>query len=128
MTTYSAPTRRLVSLRRSAATCAAVRRRSVLRPMSTKTRPPPGVTELLVARVSGSVRASAAAASTFRRPCSRLALGGVRTSTSSVLPSVAGRKLEPPSFHCSATAATRLATANTAIQRRWCRAQPITCP
>ena len=127
-TTYSAPTRRAVWRRSSAPISAAVRRRSVLLPMSTKIRPPPGLTKALVARVSGMVRASVAAASTFSRACSRLALGGVRTSTMMVLPSVAGKKLVPPKRPCSASAAARLATAKTAIQRRWCRAQAMTRP
>jgi hypothetical protein len=79
-TTYSAPTRRAVSLRRSCATAASLRSRLKTLPMSTYTRPPTGVTVLFVARVSGRVRASAAAASTFRRAYSRLDDAGVRTS------------------------------------------------
>ncbi len=91
-------------------------------------RPPPGLTLLLVATVSGSVRASTAAASTFSRAYSRLLLAGVRISTASVPESPAGRKLEPPKRACSAIAATRLASAKAAIQRRWCRAQAMTRP
>ena len=91
-------------------------------------RPPPGFTKLLVALVSGSVRASAAAASTFRREYSRLLLDGVRTSTANVPTSDEGRKLEPPNLACNAIAATKLNTANAAIQRRWCKAQAMTRP
>ena len=80
-------------------------------------RPPPGLTLLLVALVSGMVRASAAAASTFSGAYSRLLLDGVRISTTMVPASDAGRKLEPPNFNSAAPMApTRLSTAKAAIQ------------
>lgn len=74
------------------------------------------------------VRASVAAASTLSREYSRLVLEGVRTSMASVPASELGRKLLPPYFHCRPTAATMLASANAAIQRRWCSAQAMTLP
>ncbi len=102
--------------------------RLVLLPRSTYTRPPVAFTWLLVATVSGIVRASSAAFSTLSFAYSRLALEGTRTSMAIVPTSDAGRKLEPPTVACSASAPTRLATAMAAMERRWCSAQAMTLP
>ena len=127
-TTYSAPTMRSINLRTAIATSVAERLRSVLLPMSTYTRPPPALTRLLVATVSGSVRASSAAFSTFSRAYSRLALDGVRTSIARVPLSEAGKNSEPPNLTCNNNAPTKLSTAMMAIHLRWCKAHAITRP
>ena len=127
-TVYSAPTICTMSLRRSTAIALPERFRTVLLPISTYTRPPPELTLLLVATVSGKVRASSAAFSTFKREYSRLALDGVRTSMAIESPSAVGRKLDPPTVNCNTSAPTRLSPAMIAIHLRWWSAQAMTLP
>src|SRR5205085_9299980 len=117
-----APTSCDISLRRSTAISCDVRWREALLPLSTYTRPPPKLTRLFVATVSGTVRESSAAFSTFSLVYSRLADDGVFTSIEIRNESDTGRKLEPPSHACSPMAATRLPTAAAAIHLRWCKA------
>ncbi|MNN10442.1 hypothetical protein D3C81_1233640 [compost metagenome] len=117
-TTYSAPTRRDIFSRSSTAISLAERLRVLRLPISTYTRPPLALTELLVSLVSGKVRASTAAASSFRREYSMLLDDGVRTLIIRLPESEAGRKLVPPCVACRAMAPTRLPKAITAIQRR----------
>ena len=74
--------------------------------------------ELLVSLVSGKVRASTAAASSFNREYSMLLDDGVRTLIIKLPESDAGKKLVPPCVACRTMAPTRLPKAMTAIQRR----------
>jgi len=78
--------------------------------------------------VSGIVRASSAAFSTLRRAYARLAREGVRTSIATMPTSEAGRKEDPPTVACRASAPTKLATAMRVIDLRWCSAQAMTLP
>ncbi len=63
---------------------------------------------LFVAMVSGRVRASSAAFSTFIRLYMMLELGGVRTSIAIKPASDAGRNSDPPNARCSPMAAIKL--------------------